>query len=195
MTTETITDAPSADDLAADPRYQRLMRATYRAAGEGYDAVTMRRLAAEARMSLAKIYEYGGSKDELIARAHAGGMGALRADLERHPPAATTTAERVSAALDRFSDALEQDEIRTRTLMRAMYSADPKVGSTMGTLGSTFGAIVDAAIGSADVADHDARVELLGDVVNSAILQWLHHRLDAEGVRARLRRAVGVLFG
>ena len=181
-------------DSMIDERYARLMRATYRAAGEGYDAVTMRRLATETRMSLAKIYEMAGSKDELIARAHAGGMQALRSDLERHPPAEATTADRISAALDRFADALEQDETRTRALMRAMYSADPKVGTTMGTMGSTFGAIIDAAIGDAEVDDHDARVEILGDVVNSAILQWIHHRLDASGVRARLRRAVHVLF-
>lgn len=177
-----------------DTRYERLLRATRRAAGEGYDAVTMRRLAAETRMSLAKIYEFAGSKDELIARAHTDGMAALQADLERRPPGHTTAAARIAAALDRFADALEQDETRTRTLMRAMYSADPKVGRPMGTMGSTFGSIIDAAIGPATVADRDARVEILGDVVNSAILQWLHGRLDGAGVRARLRRASKVIF-
>lgn len=187
-------DRATGDAPTTDERYQRLMRATYRAAGEGYDAVTMRRLAAEARMSLAKIYEYAGSKDELIARAHVGGMAALQADVERRPPAGSSVAGRVSTALDRFSDALEHDEIRTRTLMRAMYSADLKVGGTMGTMGSTFGSIIDAAIGDDEVDDHDAKVEILGDVVNSAILQWLHHRLDGSGVRTRLRRAVRVLF-
>lgn len=181
-------------DAAADDRYARLMRATYRAAGEGYDAVTMRRLAREARMSLAKIYEYAGSKDELIALAHTGGMGAFRADIQQRPPTQASTGDRVAAALDRFADALENDETRTRTLMRAMYSTDPKVGNTMGTMGTTFGAIIDAAIGDAEVDDHDARVEILGDVVNSVILQWLNHRLDAAGVRARLRRAAHVLF-
>ena len=191
-----MTDVETTEEATTtDERFVRLMRATRRAAGEGYDAVTMRRLAAEARMSLAKIYEYAGSKDELIALAHLGGMASLRNDIEQRPPEGGSVADRVSRALDRFADALENDEVRTRTLMRAMYSADPKVGGSMGTMGSTFGAIIDAAIGPEEVVDHDAKVEILGDVVNSAILQWLHERLDGAGVRERLRRAVGVLFG
>lgn len=199
MPEETIDEASAARRApggpnADDPRYERLIRATYRAAGEGYDAVTMRRLAAETRMSLAKIYEFAGSKDELIARAHAGGMAALSAELATRPPEATRAADRIAAALDRFADALEDDEVRTRALMQAMYSTDPRIGPTMATMGSTFGSIVDAALGDTPVSRRAEKTEILGDVVNSAILQWLNRRLDGAGVRARLHRAASVLF-
>jgi AcrR family transcriptional regulator len=186
--------ADVAADPTADPRYRRLLAAAHRAAANGYDAVSMRDLAAETRMSLAKIYELVGSKDELIARAHAGGMEHLRDEVARRPPRGRTAEARVRAVLRRFADALEHDEVRTRALMRALYSTEQRVAASRGSVGVSFTAMIDAAIGDADVADRYDVIDVLGHVVNSVILSWLNGRLDHAGVRRTLDRSVRTLF-
>jgi AcrR family transcriptional regulator len=177
-----------------DPRLRRLLAAAHRAAGRGYDAVSMRELAAETRMSLATIYDLVGSKDELIARAHAGGMELLARDVARQPPRGRTAEARVRTVLGRLVDALEQDEVRTRALMRAMYSAEPRVGASRAAISGPFATMLDVAIGDADVPDRDVVTEILGHVVNSLTLTWLNGRVDSAGVRAQLDRAVATLL-
>lgn len=181
-------------DVGEDPRYRRLMAATRRAAGSGYDAVSMRDLAAETRMSLATIYELAGSKDELIARAHAGGMEHLATELSRRPPRARTTEARVRAVMHRIVDSLEHDEIRTRALMRALYSTEPRVAASRGSVGASFASMIDAAIGDAEIGDRDEVVEILGHVLNSVIMSWLNERLDTDAARRKLDRAVRTLL-
>jgi len=190
-----ISEAPGADAPDGDQRLHRLLSAARRAAGDGYDAVSMRELAAETRMSLSTIYELVGSKDELIALAHAGGMERLRQELAARPPQGRTPEARVRAALGRLADALEHDEVRTRALMRALYSPEPRVRTSIESVGSSFGAIIDAAIGDVEIPDRDDVVDLLGHAVNSVIISWLNGRLDVAGVRSRLDRAVHTVLG
>src|SRR5450432_507952 len=76
----------SADDRLADPRYRRLIEATRDLAAQGYDAVSMREPANVTHMSLTTIYQLGGSKDQLIAEAHADRMVKFREQLSRRPP-------------------------------------------------------------------------------------------------------------
>lgn len=189
-----ILDAGPATD-AEDPRLVRLLSAARRAAGKGYEAVSMRELAAETRMSLSTIYELVGSKDELIAMAHAGGMERLREELALRPPRGTTPEARVRAVLRRLADSLEHDEVRTRALMRALYSPEPRIRTSIESVGSSFGAIIDAAIGDTEIPDRDDVVDLLGHVVNSVIVSWLNGRLDVAGVRRKLDRAVHTVLG
>ncbi len=197
QTTDTVAvdTATDTDTDTEDPRLQRLLSAARRSAGKGYEAVSMRELAAETRMSLSTIYELVGSKDELIAMAHAGGMEHLRQELTRRPPQGRTPEARVRTALRRLADSLEHDEVRTRALMRALYSPEPRIRTSIESVGGSFGAIIDAAIGDADVPDRDDVVEVLGHVVNSVIVSWLNGRLDADGVRRKLDRAVHTLLG
>lgn len=193
QSTDTVAVDPATD--AEDPRLVRLLSAARRAAGKGYEAVSMRELAAETRMSLSTIYELVGSKDELIAMAHAGGMERLREELALRPPRGTTPEARVRAVLRRLADSLEHDEVRTRALMRALYSPEPRIRTSIESVGGSFGAIIDAAIGDADVPDRDDVVDLLGHVVNSVIVSWLNGRLDVAGVRRKLDRAVHTVLG
>src|SRR5512141_2571962 len=121
------------DDLALrrqDPRYLRLMAATRRAARKGYDSVSMRELASTTKMSLATIYGFCPSKDQLIAEAHADRREHFRARLDEDPPRGRTAEERVQAVAHGMVDALEKDEVATRTLMRALYSGGPGVGAS-----------------------------------------------------------------
>ena len=102
---------------ADDPRYQRLLEATRAAAREGYDAVSMRKLADTCRLSMTTIYQFCHSKDQLIAEAHADTMRSFREGVIAKPSLAATPADRVRRAIRHFVDPLEQEPVLTRTLM------------------------------------------------------------------------------
>ena len=116
-----------------DPRYQRLMEATRVAARNGYDAVSMRELAETCRLSMTTIYQFCGSKDQLIAEAHVSSMEDWRRRLATRPPRGATAEERVMRVMGSYVRALAAEGPLTRTLMRAMYSPDPRVAATRAT--------------------------------------------------------------
>ena len=180
----------------ADPRYQRLIEATRAAAREGYEAVSMRRLAETCKVSMTTIYQFCSSKDQLIAEAHLDNMRAFRSWFSAYPPSGATAEERVRHALRSMTDALEVDETLTRTVMRALYATDPGIDlATRVSVGDAVRAVVDTAIGDADVSDRDAVIDTLEHVLNSVILGWLTERHDVHWVRTQLDTAIHVLLG
>ncbi len=181
-------------DVRDDPRYARLLGITRAMAAEGYDAVSMRAVAREARMSLATIYQFVSSKDQLIAEAHASAMNRFSADVGRRPPKGATAEKRVHAFFRLVAAPLEQDEVRTRTLMRALYSADPAVAASRASTSDGFRSAVDRAIGDDDVPDRAAVIETLGLVLHGVILSWLTGGYDARAARRALDNAVRVAF-
>jgi AcrR family transcriptional regulator len=210
---ESAPDDTSLDARRADPRYQRLMAATREAAGRGYDEVSMRALAKATRMSLTTIYQYCSSKDHLIAEAHAGRMDGFRQQLVRHPPRGRTAEARVRTVMRGIVRGLDRDDALSWTFMRAMYSTDPGVRASRRSVSESFAAMLDAAIGdptSGDPAFGDpalgepalgdpehraAVIRLLGHVVNSTVLQWVHGTLEADEVAEQLDEAVHLLLG
>jgi AcrR family transcriptional regulator len=182
------------DDRRADPRYQRLIDATRELAAQGYDAVSMRELATMTRMSLATIYQLGGSKDQLIAEAHADRMERFRDRVVRRPPTGKNAEARVKNVLRGYVAALDRDRVRTLTMMRAFYGLGPEVTASRISVGGTYLAMIDTAIGDDDVPDRVAVIETLGHVMNSAILGWMNGTRDARAVQAILDDAVHVLF-
>ena len=177
----------------ADPRYQRLMKATRAAARQGYDAVSMRELAETCRLSMTTIYQFCRSKDHLIAEAHLSNMEAFRARISARPPRGATAEARVLSVMRSFAKALD-DEPLSHTLMRAMYSLDPEVGPAQASVNRVYTSMLDAAIGD-DVIEHrEAVITTLGHVVDSVILGWLARGHDTTWVRRELEAAVRVLF-
>ena len=178
----------------ADPRYQRLMKATRTAARKGYDAVSMRELAETCRLSMTTIYQFCRSKDHLIAEAHLSNMEAFRARVSARPPRGATAEDRVLSVMRSFAKALD-DEPLTRTLMRAMYSLDPEVGPAFESVGGEYTAMLDAAIGDEVIENRNVMITTLGHVIDSVILGWLARGHDTMWVRRELEGAVHVLFG
>src|SRR5882672_1902365 len=127
-------------DRRADPRYQRLMKATRAAARKGYDAVSMRDLAETCRLSMTTIYQFCRSKDHLIAEAHLSNMEAFRARISARPPRGATPEERVLSVMRSFAKALD-DEPLSRTLMRAMYSLDPEASEAQASVNGVYTAM------------------------------------------------------
>jgi TetR/AcrR family transcriptional regulator, cholesterol catabolism regulator len=184
----------SADDRRDDPRYQRLIDATRELAMKGYDAVSMRELANATHMSLTTIYQLGGSKDQLIAEAHADRMEHFREQLRRRPPRGSTAEARVKGVVRGYVTALDRDRERTLAMMRAFYALPADVSESRTSVRATYELIIDAAIGDEDVPDRTQVIDTLGHVMNSAILEWMNGTRDAAAVQRILDDAVHVLF-
>lgn len=178
-----------------DPRYQRLMEATRAAAHGGYDAVSMRDLARSCQMSMKTIYRFCGSKDQLIAEAHLDGMVEFRRRVAARPQTGATARDRVGSVMRSFANALDDDEVRSRVMLRALYALDLDASELRSEVGASFSTIVDAAIADADVADREAVIATLTHVMDSVIRIWLAGRHDGAWVRHQLDDAVRVVLG
>jgi AcrR family transcriptional regulator len=178
-----------------DPRFHRLLEATRRAARNGYESVSMRDLARETKMSLNTVYKFCGSKDQLIAEAHAERMDDFRAVLAERPPRGDTAEKRVKVVLRGIAGALERDDVMTRTLMRSIYSGGAGVAVARQAVTGSYHSMIDAAIGSEAIADRDAVIETLGHVINSVVINWLNNGWDAARISSVLADAARVLVG
>jgi AcrR family transcriptional regulator len=178
-----------------DPRFHRLLEATRRAARNGYESVSMRDLARETKMSLNTVYKFCGSKDQLIAEAHAERMDDFRAVLAERPPRGDTAEKRVKVVLRGIAGALERDDVMTRTLMRSIYSGGAGVAVARQAVTGSYHSMIDAAIGSEAIADRDAVIETLGHVINSVVINWLNNGWDAARISFVLADAARVLVG
>lgn len=188
------TTSARVDPSGDDPRYQRLLEATREASQKGYEAVQMRDLAATTRMSLATIYQFCSSKDDLIAQAHVAWIQRFRADLDRRPARGDTAADRVIDVLSRFTASMERNHELARTVMRALYSPEPSVEVSRIAVSAIYGDVIDHAIGDTVVAHRAVVIETLGHVMNSIMLQWSNGGATAaEGADALRRTTLLVL--
>jgi TetR/AcrR family transcriptional regulator, cholesterol catabolism regulator len=179
-----------------DPRYQRLMAATREAAAAGYENVSMRELAESCHISLRTIYRrFCRSKDQLIAEAHLDGLDAFRDRLKQQPPAGESATDRVLGVLRTFTNALEADETRSRTMLRAFYSPDASGGVPRSLVGGAFSQIMEVPLaGEFDESHREAVIGTLAHVLNSAILGWLNGGQDVVWVNAQVETTVRLLF-
>jgi AcrR family transcriptional regulator len=188
----------ASDELAArraDPRYQRLMAATRRAARDGYDAVSMRELAKQTQVSMTTVYQFCRSKDHLIAEAHLEWMEGFREQLLRRPPRGRTAAARVRTYIRQITDAWENQPVLTMALQRAIYAVDPGVREVRQATGDSYRAIMDTAIGDEDIPDRAMVIEILGHVIDSVTYGWVCGTYDAAEGRRILDRTVATLLG
>ena len=190
----TMTESGDSVPDRRDPRFHRLLEATRSAARSGYDNVSMRDLAREAKMSLTTVYKFCSSKDQLIAEAHAELMEDFRRALSLRPPRGRTAEARVKVVLRGIAGALERDEVRTRALMRSIYSGGDGVAVARQAATGSYEQMVDAAIGNEDVGDRAALIATLGHVINSVILNWLNNNWDAGRVASDLDAAARLLL-
>jgi AcrR family transcriptional regulator len=170
------------------------MEATRAAAARGYDAVSMRDLANQARMSLTTVYQFCSSKDHLIAEAHVDRMLTMRERVVRKPPVGATPEERVLKVARGIVRGLDRDDPLAWALMRAMYAPDPAVRSSRRAVADSFATMIDAAIGDADVAERAAVIVTLGHVVDSTVLGWVNGSLEAEDAYRDIAQAVRLLL-
>lgn len=182
------------EDHHSEQRYQRLMAVTRRAARNGYDAISMRQIAAASSMSMTTIYQYCTSKDHLIAEAHLEWMENFRDEMLKRPPRGRSAATRVSTYIKQITSAWETHETLTMTLQRAIYSMDPGVRDVRAALARAYTDFMQVAIGDENVPNRDSAVEILGHVIDSVTHGWVTGRFTAGQASAVLQRTVSTLL-
>lgn len=178
----------------SDERYQRLMAATRAAARQGYDSVSMRELARAAQVSMTTIYEYCSSKDHLIAEAHLEWMERVRAQEASGRRRGRTARARLLAYVREMTAAWDEHEALMRTLLRTLYSLDPGVRDVRAALSTTHASIMASAIGDAPIAEPEAVIEIIGEVIDSVTFRWVSGAIDTDDARRALERTVVTLL-
>ena len=177
-----------------DERYERLMDVTRRAAADGYEAVSMRDVARQARVSMTTVYQLFASKDHLIAQAHLRWLESFRDQLVRRPPRGRSALTRVHAYLGQITSAWTDHAEVTMTIQRAMLANDPGVRAVRRAVGDAYREIMTVAIGDADLPDRDGVIETLGHVINSVTYGWVTGTYTAAAARRALERCAHVLL-
>ena len=154
----------------------------------------MRDIARESQMSMTTVYGFCSSKDRLIAEAHLEWMEGFRREMLTSRPRGRTPAARVRAFTGQIIDAWENQPTLTMTLQRAVYSVDPGVRDVRSLTGDSYRAIMELAIGDAEVPDRDVVIEILGHVIDSVTYEWVRGNYDAPKGRRVLEQATRVLL-
>lgn len=166
--------------------------ATLAAAG-GYDAVQMREVARMAELSLATLYRYYPSKDELMRAVIAGEVSRLREDMVRRPPTQRSAHGRASEVFVRSFRAMRMNRGFAHAAM-CSYNVPlpfdhPQVDEE---LSNNF---VDIAAYAAWGPDHRTTkseyraLHMLQSLWGSSIISWLNGYMSPEYVEGRLRFA------
>lgn len=163
------------------------------AAEGGYDAVVMRDLAEQANVAVGTIYNYFTSKDHLLGAAFVEWMAELEQRITSRPVQGDTPAERVMDILTRLCRGLA----RQPKLVSAIFSA-VNTGREIAEYEGQVGVVMADLLGRAlDLGDPDLEWKItrtLEHVLHSALMAWIHGRMDVEDVLASLGTAAHLLL-
>ncbi|MEM1417126.1 MAG: TetR/AcrR family transcriptional regulator [Myxococcota bacterium] len=168
------------------------------AAGDGYEAVRLREVAAKARVALGTVYKRFASKEDILIAAMMSEGQKLLARFQ-NVPAGDTPAERVETF---FRDAtrrlLERPKL-ARAFLRAVALSDGMPGRLASMHAVITGLVVSAIRGErisevrewGTEADEEARIvaAVLQQVWFAALIGWSAGHHDAAGVVLQVRRA------
>ncbi|MDX6721555.1 MAG: hypothetical protein QOJ63_3809 [Solirubrobacteraceae bacterium] len=159
--------------LQRDERRALLLdRATELFAREGYEGLSMSRLAQEAQISKALLYHYFPSKRRLFEAALADGAEELR--LRTEPDPARPPAEQLARTLEAFLEWVQERPAAFATLLESAGSGE--VREIMADVRSTTAARILAGLG-ADGTRPATRAAVHGwlGFLDGAILDWIAH--------------------
>jgi AcrR family transcriptional regulator len=175
-------------------RRRRIIDAAFElGAARGYDAVQMREVSASANVSLATIYRYFSSKDDLLAAAMTEWTAKLQGRVAESPPRGATPADQLVDVLSRAWRAMARQPKLSAALVRALSSSDPGVQQSATEVRGQIAAMADRILVDVDPAVRDDIVAVLGHVWYSTLVSWANGRTDFDQVLAELDRAVRVL--
>ena len=184
--------APRLSPTQTATRDRILDAAVELATRHGYDGLEMRELAAAAGVSPATLYQYYGSKDEVLVGALVeSGVRTTEAVGRRSAAAGSSLDERLGAAFARVVRAHEQRPLLYAAMFRAYLAGPPGRGADAGESPWTGRSWLDEAVDD-DVADRDALVEALEQLVLAGLVSLVTGTPPAE-VTARFRRGVTLL--
>jgi AcrR family transcriptional regulator len=118
------------------------------ASERGYDAVTMREVAARSGVARATLYRYFSSKDHLLVEVSLEFSAELLEETKASAPAGASAAERVAYPFVRMLEAIAREPRLFDSTLRAYFADDPAVLPLVAEL-RRFGALyVNAALGT-----------------------------------------------
>lgn len=197
-TTRSETARPEIDSLTAkqSARRQRVLEAAMDLAREGgYEAVQMRDVAARADVALGTVYRYFSSKDQLLAAVWADWREALETRLHHGQPLqGSSRAQLVFDFLRRATRPLERNPRLAAALVTSYASPDANAVAHQREVASWMTRIVVEALDGLPPDDVQGIREVLGHVWYSALLSWVHGRMEAPRMYELLANACHLLL-
>ncbi len=172
-----------------EDRRQRILRAARRLAAEGgYEAVQMRRVAADADVALGTLYRYFPSKEQLLVSVNLRTMRAMADRVAEDRPAGDSSAARVLAVLSDATQRLQEEPLLAAATVSALVSGHPEVAPVVADVREFSGDVLRTAIDDDDVGDEI--VALLEHIWLSAQVGWIGGITGPEGVMQTMEQAV-----
>jgi len=194
------------DQDARDARIHAAIDAvTELACRGGYEAVLMRDVARMTGMSLATLYRYFSSKDDLLRAASARQLADLSHDVSDRPPPQTTPDARVAEVFIRAFHAMRRNRGYAHAALSAYHTLKP-LHDGSGDLKPTrmtapephrFAVIAAAAAWGPDhqvTQSESQALDVLESLWSSSVVDWLNGKIDADSVDERLRFAASRLL-
>jgi AcrR family transcriptional regulator len=154
---------------------------------DGFDEVTVERIAAEAEVSPSSIYRYFGTKEHLVIwdEYDPGALAAIAAELHRHPP--LEAVRRVVTAI--FTEAVTGDEERIRRRLRLAY-ATPAIEAASALQAYEMAGLIAGVLGQRLGRDpSDLDLQVTAHALVGGLLGALRHWHDS-GFTTPFRRVV-----
>jgi AcrR family transcriptional regulator len=166
------------------------------AADGGYDAVTMRAVAARAGVSAPTAYQYFSSKDHVLVDAMVELVAQVTATVEAEPrPKGKNVADRAAAMLRRVVRDVEQTPELVIALTRAFISGSRDVGHLRPGLDASMRRWIELALDGVELDDPDAVVDVLQGVLFGNMVGLVTGAKTPDEVGPALEQAVRLILG
>jgi AcrR family transcriptional regulator len=161
---------------------------------EGYDGVTVRRVAERAGVSAPTAYQYFTSKDHLLVDVMTDLVTNTTSAIATRPIRAASTIDRTVATLRRVMKRVEDEPNLYIAMTRAYISGTPEVAHARNAMESAMQIWIDSALGGIRVADRDAIVAILEDVLFAGMVGMVTGRRLPSDIGDELERAARTLL-
>jgi AcrR family transcriptional regulator len=174
---------------------RRLLDAAGALAGEGgYDAVTMRTVAAHAGVSAPTAYQYFASKDHLLVDLMVDLVSTTTTAIQSRPSRGRDPVDRAVTSLRRAVRRVEREPTLYVAIMRAYISGAPEVVHARGAMESAMQSWIGDALGPLALTDHVVIVQILESVIFASMVGLVTGSRTPTDVGDDLERAARVLL-
>jgi AcrR family transcriptional regulator len=174
-------------------RSERVIAAAAKLATEGgYEGVHMRDVANLAKVSLATLYRYYPSKEDLILVLFFGELESLRTDVLRRPPRQRSPHGRACAVLLRSFHALERNRGYAHAVTCGLATPEPFDAPQSRKMRESFVDVVALGAWGERYCPTTAEymlLHMLQAIFNDSVIRWLNGAMDAPYVEHRFQVA------
>jgi AcrR family transcriptional regulator len=173
----------------------KLLEAARELASEGgYDAVTIRKVAARAGLSTPTAYQYFASKDHLLVDSMVGLVGDATSAVQTRPSRAGSAIDRTVATLRRVMRRVEKEPNLYVAMIRAYISGTPDVAHARVAMESSMRSWIAAGLGSSELADREDVIVILESVLFAGMVGLVTGSRSPADIANQLERAVRLLW-